>query len=213
MSEMHLQARVGPDDGTAANGSSLALKRSRIGGALTAPISARYQEAVLRGSVYAVANQAGVTSQAGLSVTTPVLTLYNPLDSGTNGVLWFAGGSFAVANAAAAAVWLAVNTDVSDAAVTGTATTTHRNCLLGSGANPNLSPLLAATLAEAPVAISTLGIGLTGAITVATQTPMHGRWFDGGVILKPGTSVSIQTSTASGTAGLWCEFIWEEIPV
>lgn len=212
MSDMHLQARVGPDDGTAAAGTSLAVRRSRLGGLLTAPISARYQEAVLRGNVYGVASQAGVTSQAGLSATTPVLTLFNPRNSKTRFALWYAAASMAVVNVAAAAVWLAANTNTDAAEVTGTATTTHRNMLLGSGKGPAAKPLLVATLPAAPVAVSLLGIGLTGAITVATGAPAFARWFDGSIIMEPNTAISIQTSTASGAAGLWCEYIWEEFP-
>jgi hypothetical protein len=45
------------------------------------------------------------------------------------------------------------------------------------------------------------------------STKPLGRWFNGGLILKPGTNLSIQTSTASGATGTWCEYIWEEIPV
>lgn len=116
MSDTHLQAIVGPDDGTQAVGSSSAVRKSRGGGLLTAPISARFQEAVLRGNVFGVASQAGVATQAGLSVTTPVLTLFNPGDSGVNCVLWFAGVQFTVVFAAVAAVFLAVNSDDSAAA-------------------------------------------------------------------------------------------------
>ncbi len=213
MSEMHLQATVGPDNSNPAAGTSLAVRRSPEGGSYSAAITARYQAAVLRGNVYGVANQVGVTSQAGLSATTPVLTLHNPSGSGTNAVIWYAAGTYAVANTAAAAVWLAANTIVTAAAPSGTATTTHRNMLLGSSNNPKMSPLLAATLSAAPVAVSTLGIGLTGAITVATQAPAIERWFDGGVIVAPGATISIQTSTASGAAGLWCELIWEEVAI
>lgn len=170
-----------------------------------------FREAVERGRCFSVCNQAGVTSQAGLSATTPVLTLYNAAGSGVNGFLWFAGASMAVANAAAAAVWLAAGTVVTAAAVTGTATTAHRNLKLG-GATPTLQPLLAATLPAAPVGISLLGMGLTGAITTVPASGIIGRWFNGGLVIAPGTNISIQTSTASGASGLWCEYIWEEWP-
>ncbi len=213
MSDTHLQATVGADRSNPGDGSSGAVRRGKEGGVLSSDITARYQQAVLGGNVYGSANQAGITSQAGLSVTTPALTVANPLNSGVRAVLWYAGASMSVACAAAAAVWLAVNTDVTDAPVTGTATTAHRNMLLGGSQNSKCNSFLAATLAEAPVALSLLGIGLTGAITVVTQAPMFERWYDGSVILQPGTSVSIQTSTASGTSGLWCEYIWEEFPV
>jgi hypothetical protein len=186
---------------------------NRSGGWLTAPISGRFQEAVLRGNCYCVANPAGIQTQAGLSATTPALTLYNPAGSGKNGIIWYASAAFAVANAAAAAVWLAANTNINAAATTGTLTTTHRNCLLGAAANNAIQALLAATLPAAPVGVALLGIGLTGAITVETTAKLVGGWLDGAIVMGPGTSISIQTSTASGANGLWCSFIWEEIEV
>lgn len=194
-------------------GDTQSLTLSRQGGARVAQVSASLQEAVLRGKTFGVAAQAGVTTQAGLSATTPALTLYNPLSSGVNAVLWYAGVNFSVVFGAAAAVWLAANTTTSAAAVTGTATTAHRNLLLGAASNPACVPLLAATLPAAPVAICTLGMGLTGAITTVPSVGQLERWFNGSVILTPGTAISIQTSTASGASATFCEYIWEEIAV
>jgi hypothetical protein len=153
-----------------------------------------------------------VTSQAGLSATTPVLTLYNPLNSGVYAVLLYAGAVFPVAFAAAADVWLAANLDTSKAAVTGTAAVAY-NLLLGSSGASKCSPLLAATLPAAPVAIAQLGVGLTGAITTIPSRDPIGRWFNGGIILAPNTAISIQTSTASGSSGMLCEFVWEELTI
>lgn len=171
----------------------------------------RFRDAVLRGRCFGVCNQAGVTSQNGLSATTPVLTLYNPAGSGVNLEVWYAGATFAVAFGAAAAVWAAVGTNVAAAAVTGTLTTSHRNMLLGSSAAMSAIPYLAATLPAAPVGLCLLGMGLTGAITTAPLVQTLERWFDGALVLKPGTNLSIQTSTASGTNSTFCEFIWEEV--
>lgn len=172
-------------------------------------VSDVFAEAVERGRCFAVCNQAGVTSQAGLSGTTPVLTLYNPLGSGKVGYLWYAGATFTVAFATAGAVWLAAGTNPAAVAVTGTATTAHRNLKLGGGA-PALQPLLAATLPAAPVAICLLGVGLTGAITTVPHLQTLGRHFGRGVAIPPGTNISIQTGVASGASGTFCEFIWEE---
>ena len=171
-----------------------------------------FQAAAERGRVFSVANQTGVASQAGLSATTPVLTLANPAGSGVNAVLWYAGCTPLVAFAAAAAVFVAVGTNTAAAAVTGTATTAHRNLKLG-GAAPVITPLLAATLPAAPVAVGMLGGGLTGAITTLPGISPMERWFNGAIILQPGTNLSIQTSTASGALGLLCEYIWEEVPI
>lgn len=210
MDMTQLQGTIGAVTGTAA-GQSHAARMNRSGGWLTAPISARFQEAVLRGSCFGVCNQTGITTQAGLSATTPALTLYNPAGSGKNAVLWYASANFEVAFAAAASVFLAVNTNTAAAAVTGTLTTTHRNLLLGSATNNAIIPYLAATLPAAPVAVAVLGVGLTGAITVETVGKTVGGWLDGSIVLSPNSAVSIQTRTASGANSTFCTFLWEEI--
>lgn len=189
-----------------ADGTQLRPALSRRGEMIVSP---RFAEAAVRGKCFSVANQAGVTSQAGLSATTPVLTLYNPYGSGKNGYLWLAGANFSVAFAAAAQVWLAANTNLVAAVVTGTLTTAHRNFKLG-GPEPVLRPMLAATLPAAPVGISLLGMGLTGAITTVPVTQSLYKEFYGGLVITPGSAISIQTSTASGASGTWCEFVWEE---
>lgn len=172
-----------------------------------------FAAAVERGNVYAVSNQAGVTSQAGLSATTPVLTLANPAGSGKTGRLWFAGATIEVAAATAGSIVLAAGTNTVAAVVTGTLTTAHRNLKMGSlNAQGNkLTPFLAATLPAAPVAISILGVMLTGAITTIPALGNFGRWFFGAVLIQPGTNLSIQTLVASGASGLLCEYIWEEV--
>ena len=209
----HLQATVGPTDGDTANGQSQAVRISRAGGGmLTAPISASLQEAVLKGNCYGWCSQTGVTSQAGLSATTLVGVLYNPLGSGKRAVLWFAGASFNVVFAAVASIFVAVNTNTAAAAIAGTLSTTHRNLLLGGANNPVCVPRLASTLPAAPVAIAILGQGLTGAVNLMPHTVPLGRWFNGSIVLQPGTALSLQTGAASGASGMFCEYIWEEIP-
>ena len=179
------------------------------GEALVGLAGSAYEEAVLRGDVYAVANQAGVTSQAGLSVTTPVLTLANPVNSGVYGVLWNASAVFLVAFGAAAAVWLAFGR-YNATAVTGTLTTAHVNLLTGQSQGNKINAYLAATLPAAPVAIDQLGVGLTGAITTVPALLAIEKWYNGSIIIPPGCNISVQTSTASGASGQLNSFIWEE---
>jgi len=211
MSTTQLQTTVGATE--VAVGQSVAVKSNRSGALLQAPLAASFQEAVLRGNCYTVASQAGVTSQAGLSATTPVLTLANPTDSGVNCVLWFAGTTFTVVFATVGAVWLAAGTNTAAAAVTGTAATTDRNCLLGASNKHKANALLTATLPAAPVGISLLGAGLTGAVNLLPHVQNLGRWFNGGIIVAPNTNISIQTGVASGASGMFCEYIWEEVPI
>lgn len=208
-----LQALVASPTGAAATAGELAgVTQTRYKGLRTAQSQSPFQDAVERGRVYAVANQSGVTSQAGLSATTPVLTLANPSGSGVNLVLWYAGAVCIVSAASAGAIFAAVGTNLAAAAVTGTLTTAHRNLKLGGGA-PSVVPLLAATLPAAPVAVSILGALLTGAITTVPHQEPQGRWFNGSIIIPPGANFSIQTGVASGASGLLCEYIYEEVPV
>ena len=187
------------------------LTFNRMGDLIVASGASAFAEAVNRGRVFAVANQLGITTQAGLSLTTPALTLANPASSGVRCKLWYASVCFTLAFVTTGAtVVLAAGTNTVLAAVTGTLTTAHRNLKLG-GAGPSVVPLLAATLPAAPVAISILGAGLTGAITTAPIGMPLKRWYNGSVLVMPGTNISIQTiTTASGASATFCEYIWEE---
>ena len=204
----HLQGTVGA--GTANDGESRAVQLTRNLGMRAANNQATFQAAVERGNTYGVCSQAGVTSQAGLSATTPVLTLANPTGSGVNAVLWYAGATFTVAFATAGAVWVAHS---AVPATLATLTTAHRNMKLGGSQGNKVKSLLACTLPAAPVGIALLGVGLTGAITTLPTSQTLERWFSGGIIVEPGNAISIQTGVASGASGTFCEFIWEEVSV
>lgn len=210
----HLQGTVGAFDEAATSvGQPLAVRIGKAGGFLNSPISASFQEAVLRGRCFSFTAAAGITTQAGLSATTPAATLYNPAGSGVNAVLWYASVNFTVVFAAVASIILAAGTDVNAAAVTGTASTVHRNCLLGASNNPVISVLLAATLPAAPVAVFSMGSGLTGAVNLDSTAQPIGGWLNGAFAIAPGANVSIQTSAASGASGTFSNYIWEEVPI
>jgi len=82
---------------------------------------------------------------------------------------------------------------------------------LGFKSNPTyLQFLLAATLPAAPVGIHLLGTGLTGAVNLLPTGQNLCEWFDGSLIIEPGTAISIQTGTASGTNGTFNSYIVEE---
>lgn len=170
-----------------------------------------------RGRLYCTTHQGtGIVTQAGLSGTDAILSLHNPAGSGVTGKLHYCAVGAKVANVAAAVFWLAANTNVAAAIPTGTAAVV-RNLKLGGGMTNNqgqtLEALTTTTLPAAPVAIMTLGIGLTGAITTVPGIAMFERWLYGALLIQPGTTLSFQTSTASGAASCHAEFIWEEVPL
>jgi len=172
-----------------------------------------FQEAVDNGHVFAVANQTGVAMAAGLAAAIPPLWLHNPAGSEKKLAVWYVGVTFNVIFAAIAAVFVAVCSDVNAAAPTGTLTTTHRNMKIGASNDCAAIPYLAGTTAAAPVAIGLLGSGLTGVVALASQIKPLEKWYNGGLILMPGTSMSLQSQAASGALGALCEYIWEEIPI
>ena len=214
---MIIQTQVGPQ--SSADGTYASLRGGKQGEGIVSELSPRLYEQAYRGNVFLAANQTGVTTQAGLSATTPALTLFNPKGNGKNLVLLFAGCVETVANAAASIVWLGININTAAAAVTGTAVTNSSaaaivtSALLGNNSLPSASVFTAATLPAAPVAVATLGTMYTGAITTIPYQATLGRWFDGSIIVTPGAAVSFQTSTASGASGFFGEFIWQEVAV
>ena len=205
---MEVIGKMGPRPGS--DGNEEVLRLGKEGYLTVADAVGKYYEPCSRGQVFGVSNQAGITTQAGLSPTTPALTLFNPKGSGVNAEILFAGYNASVAFAAAALIWLGLNTNIAAADVTGTLSTAVRNMLVGNGKASQIQALLAATLPVAPVAGPSIGVGLTGAITTLPSVPTQGRWFDGSLILSPGSAVSFQTSAASGALGFFGEFIWRE---
>lgn len=189
---------------------NLAKGSKSNGGLLVQQAGSEFDEAVDRGNVYIAANQTTVTTQAGLSATTPALVVANRAGSGKTVKLWYAGCQSLVAWVAGAAVWLAQGGGPLAAAVTETTLATVRNAKTGdAGQPPGVALLAVSTLPAAPVAISLLGAGLTGLITTVPGIAPFGRWYNGALRLAPGFNWSIQTSTA-GT--LFCEYIVEIMP-
>lgn len=177
------------------------------GSLLTANNMALFDAAVERGNVYAIANQTTVTTQAGLSATTPALTIANRIGSGKSVRLWYCSATSLVAAVAAAAWWACLG-GYSATAVTETTNATVRNMKTGD-ASPNpqgVACLAVATLPAAPVAVGVLGGQLTGAITTGDLAPFYERWYNGALRIQEGYNFTIQTSTAST---LFCEYIFE----
>lgn len=178
-----------------------------------------FSRAVERGRVFATCQQGtGIITQAGLSGTDAILALHNPAGSNISARLWHASFISKVAAVAAMVVWLAVNTNTIAAIVTGTAAVVRR-LKLGGGESNNQGQtciaLTTATLPAAPTASIQLGLQLTEAVTGSfTLLPFYmPSEFAGAVLVQPGTTLSFQTSTASGAAGCHGCFVWEEVPL
>lgn len=165
-----------------------------------------YMQSVFDGVVFTGANVMAtpVTTQAGLSATTPALTIYNPIASGVYLVLVSVNICCTSSPAAATAFALAWNLSTAAAPSSTTAGTLTSN-LIGSTAVGQGACYAIATLPTAPVAFVYLG-GPTGASAIGTVTLT--RYFDGEYIIAPGVAVSIQSKTA---AAILASISWKEV--
>ncbi len=180
---------------------------STTGGQRVTDASGRYTDVVLRGRTFTAANQAAVTSGAGLSATVATLSLTNPPSSGFNLVLLDYGFTFSTAAAAATSVYLAA-TAQSATQVTHTTPVVVRSALwtgLAVTGNVGLADSVA-TLPAAPlIARTLLGSGTTGLGPTVGKDDVGGAF-----ILTPGTACVIQASAA---AVGFCHMTWEEQPI
>lgn len=169
---------------------------------------ARFLQAVLDGNVYSGSNPAGtaVTTQAGLSATTPALTLYNPIGSQKLLVMWSCNVIITASPAAACGLMLAANSPAA-AAPTSVTAGVVQNALLHSTQTGVGLCYRVATLAAAPVAVRYMG-GVTGASAIGGVVLQD--FIDGQLVVGPGVALSIQATSA---AAIIAQFIWEEIPL
>lgn len=205
-----------------AEGVSGPLRGDHSGALVVQHAHARFQEAVLQGNVWIGSNPSGtaVTTQAGVSATTPALVLFNPINSRVNLVPWYVQFGITAAPAAASVMMLAFNAPQLAGVPTGPATVTAANItnailsrgitgaatvLRGQGAEGQCYAV--STLSAAPVAFN-YPLGTTGAAAISGVSMHH--WIDGSFIIPPGVAVSVQTSSA---AALICAFCWAEEPV
>ena len=203
---MKMQAKVGEQ--ILANGSDSDLRSDKTGALVVTQGHSKFQEQVLAGNVFIGSNLGGtpVTTQAGLSVTTPALTLYNPVGSGINLVLVSITIDITTSPAAAAGLMLCYNL-ASAAAPTLTTLANVTNALLGTGKLPIGQCARVSTLATAPLALKFLG-GTTGAAGVGGVQLINK--VEGEVVVGPGVAVSIQATSA---AAILASFTWEEVAI
>lgn len=168
----------------------------------------KYEFSALNGEIFHGANVAGtaVTTQAGLSATTPALTLYNPVTSSVNLVLLKVRVSVHAAPAAASDLMLAYGS-VTETAPSSTTDATMVSAKVGTTAAPVGRCYRIATLATAPTACRYLGSVIAASSTAFVQVVDD---VDGAIVLTPGACVSIQATTA---ISILASFTWKEVAI
>lgn len=199
---MQLQGYIGNYSKTA-DGQGPVVRQGNQGELMVSELHGRYYEQALRGNMYRIANQAAVTTTAGLATTFTGLAISNPAGSGVNAVVnLFSVAQFAVAAAGA----VGIMTGAGAAA----GTLVPKNALV-SGTTGKVTASAGATIAT-PVldivigqvgSLATTGYGLTPGLVVD---------LGGSLIIPPGFFAASFTSIVTTTALLF-GFQWEEIPV
>ncbi len=185
---------------------SISLRGNLRGAAYVAQDQDAFSAAVDRGNVYHLTAQATVVTQAGLSATTPALTIANRAGSGKVVKLWYTGAATLVVNSAVLAVFAAYGRPHQTPVVETTAGVFINAKTGDAGPPPGVAGLIVATLPAAPVAVGILGAGMTDAAVDQPNLPPWFRWWNGCLQVPERANFSIQTSTA-GT--LFCDYIVE----
>jgi hypothetical protein len=161
-----------------------------------------------------------VTPAVGLSATTPALTLYNPINSTVNLVLWALEVAPTTAQAALTAVMLAYNGVNLAGAATAPASVTNANitnAVLALGTSGSATAVTTqgaqgqcyrvATLSAAPIAFRySMVLGYSSA--VGTYLAVCRDPIDGAIVIPPGVAISVQAAAATPIVA---SFVWEEI--
>jgi hypothetical protein len=181
---------------------------------------ARYQGMVLSGRAFTAA---GVTASQGnvaaLTAASAIFSIYNPIGSGVNIVLWKAGVAlYATTAAQFGGIVLAGNTDTTKGAPTGTTTIAPTHDFLGN---------VMGFASKALVQINTTAITLTavpaflrpvcsfgGVNPTTTQYSVNSEVDLGGdYVLAPGSCASLHPVAAASSSQFIIGLSWSEIPL
>lgn len=199
---MQLQGYIGNFAKTS-DGQGPVVRQGNLGELMVSELHGRYYEQALRGNMYRIANQAAVTTTAGLATTFTGLAISNPAGSGVNAVInIFSVAQFAVAVAGV----LGIMTGAGAAA----GTLVPKNAIV-SGATGKVTASAGATIAT-PVLDMVLGQVGSLATTGYGLTPAAIFDIGGSIIIPPGFFAASFTSAATTTA-LQFGFQWEEVPI
>jgi hypothetical protein len=205
------QGQVGPI-ATTADGVQVAMRAGRLGEQIVSELHPRYYETCFRRAVFSAANQAATVTTVGLATTYTGLILCNPVGSSVNLAIMKVAAAFPVAPAAVVVVGLMLGYNAGTN-VTHTTPVTPRSNFFGVGAAPVGLTDVAATMPTAPTLQKVMGTVGTGAVTTFGGITAIEDDFEGSIILPPGAYAAIYTSAASGAAGFFGSFNWEEVPV
>lgn len=186
-----------------ADGAQPIIRGGSLGSVITDNLHGSYYESAYRGNIFRIANQAAVSSTAGLATTWTGLAISNPAGSGVNAVVNLFSCSQVAAGVAGA---VGIMTGAGAAA----GTLVPKNALIG-GPTGKVTASAGATIATPVLDITAGSIGSV-ATTAYGLAPSIIVDLMGSIIIPPGFFAASYTSAATTTALIF-GFQWEEVPV
>lgn len=214
-----------PSTTSAADASNLPVLQGKQSEMIVSELHGKYYTQNYRGNVYYAANAAAGGTIAVYSATSFTgLALWNPAGSGKNLVLIRA--TLALSTAAGTGTTFGYVAQLNVGSTLGTAapisattpiTATRGPAVFGplpAGQGGSVAiALSAATLTTASTLFIPTGLGSgTGAITVPSTTPGVNEYFDGSIIIAPGTLFGFAAAVSSTNTSN-ASFLWEETPL
>jgi hypothetical protein len=198
---MNANLLTGPQ--LAADGSQPVARSGRAGELIIQQLHGRYYEQAFRQNMWAVANQAAVSTTAALATTWTGLAVSNPAGSGVNLVFnKFVCAQFAAG--VAGAIGLMTGTGAAAGSLV------PRNRMVG-GPSSKAVASAGATIATPVLELVFAQVGSV-ATTAYGLTPGLSVDLEGSLIVPPGFFVATYTTAATTTALLF-GLQWEEVPV
>ena len=212
-----VQLAIGPQ--TKSDGTFGSMRGGKGGQTITSGLHGTYYEQTSRGNVYL-----GRSASGGIAIIVPATggghpTVWNPAGSGVNCSIICLELSYVSGNHAPGAFEWAYTANAGSAAATGSpiasatlvASTPQ---LVGSGSvGAVLWSPTTNTFTAAPVFFRPIGIGLhTGVAATAINPSRIREYYDGDLVLAPGTALSLCYQTTTTTALFQVGITWEEVP-
>jgi hypothetical protein len=209
------EGRVGPISAT--DGSINPVRLTKTGEIAFSQAHGAYQEAVLRGGVWCLSSAAaGITVAAahviGAAAGSPLVGMFNPINSGVNLVMLRANSSWnSGTTGAGGLVWgcIAANAGVT---ATGANGAINMLTLASGGSLAKTFTNSALTGAGASVLLRFLGGPTVGALAANANQTVN-EVTDGDIICPPGGVIGLFAATAGTSPIVGCSVTWEEVKI
>jgi hypothetical protein len=227
MSDLSLQ-RVGPSFG--ASGTAAPIRSDITGAQCTTDAHGRFQEAAIRGVLFSAGmtltsiSNATFTTGTLTSTCTPIIGVWNPLNSGKSlailqARLQLVTTALTTPTGPGGLVWA---TSVNQGAITTGITPMNRASLAASGsvakgfANTALTGLSGSLVVQEASGFTTFPINATAAETAAgfyPASPGGIDLIDGAFIIPPGGVLALLGTTTPVAVSAASSILWEEVPL